>query len=223
MSGITGAAIGGGLVAGVGSVGGALIGKGAAADATAAQIAGQREGADKSAALLKDFYGQSQAQLKPFMDAQLGALKQEQGFTDPNNPIYQQERTQMTNAIQRQLAAQGLLRSKNQTDLLTNMELGLNQQRMGTINSLANIGAVQQGAANTQGLGSSLASIYGGAAQNIGQAQAQGALASGQAIGGMFTGLGNAVQGAYGNYLAGNRWDQQMGLLKGLLPGAGKV
>lgn len=199
------AAIAGGALAAGGSIAGAAISSSAADDATNAQVNAQREGmrtqerlaregmsyqerqAQRSEQLLRDFFGQSQAQLKPFQDAQLQALGQAQGLTDANNPFYQQQREQMTQAIQRQLAAQGLLRSKNQVDLLGNMELGLNQQRINQINSLANLGAVQQGAANMQALGGGLANIAGNLGANVGQAfgslgsaNAQGLKAIGQ-------------------------------------------
>lgn len=239
----TAALVAGGLAA-AGSVGGAAIASKASGDATDASVQAQREAlasqeklaregmafqekqAARGDALLRDFYAQSQAQLKPFQDAQLGALGQAVGLTDANNPLYQQQRTAMTQNIQRQLAAQGLLRSKNQVDLLSNLELGLGEQRANQINALLGLGSVQQGAANAQALGGGLAGIasqlganvgssFGalGAANaqgiaNIGQTFAQGRLAQGQALGGLLSGLGNIAQGSIENQLAKDRQDK---------------
>lgn len=248
--------IAGGLAAG-GAVTGAAIGADAAGDATDASVRAQRDAmamqerlaregmtfqkgeADRGERLLREFYAQSQAQLKPFQDAQLGALGQAVGLTDPNNPIYQQQRGQMTEQIQRQLAAQGLLRSKNQVDLLSNLELGLGQQRSNQINSLLGLGAVQQGAANTQNLGGGLAQIaqnlgsnvgssfgaLGSANANslasIGQTFAQGRLAQGNALSQGIQGFGNAIQGTIGNFQGLQQREQDMLFLKSLIGGAG--
>jgi hypothetical protein len=65
------------------------------------------------------YAARARADLDPYRKASAEALKQQQGLTDPNSPIYQQQRAAMTSQIQRQLAAQGLLRSKNQSRRLT--------------------------------------------------------------------------------------------------------
>lgn len=184
-------------------------------------------------------YDQSRKDLQPFMQSQLAALGKANELTDPNNPAYQAQRAQMTQQIQRQLAAQGLLRSKNQVDLLSNLELGLEQQRIGQINALANTGATQQGAALAQQFGGGLANAYQGIGQSIGStlsglggAQAQGlanvgnilgqqSLQQGQIWGGLTTQLGNTAQGTYGNYVAQQNQAQQMALLAKLMGGAG--
>jgi hypothetical protein len=202
-------------------------------------IAFQKEQAGRSENLLREFAGKADAQLKPFQDAQLGALGQAVGLTDPNNPIYQQQRTANTQAIQRQLAAQGLLRSKNQVDLLSGLELGLNQQRGNQINSLLGLGSVQQGAANTQSLGGGLASIASNLGANVGssfgnlgaananslasmgQAQAQGIMARGNALAQGISGFGNAIQGTIGNFQGIKQREQDMLFLKSLLGGGG--
>lgn len=254
MAAITGSLIAGGLAA-AGSIGGAAIGANAAGSATDKSVNAQREGmasqerlaregmayqerqAGQSNQLLRDFYGQAQTQLKPFQDAQLGALGQAVGLTDPNNPVYQQQRDVNTQAIQRQLAAQGLLRSKNQVDLLSNLELGLNQQRVGQINSLMGLGAVQQGAQNTMGLGGGLANIASQLGANvgssfsqmgannanslaqIGQTQAQGIMANANAWGGALSGLGNIAQGTIGNIQGIGQRKEDREWLSGLIGG----
>jgi hypothetical protein len=247
-------AVGGAGLLGAGAaIGGALIGSKAAGDATDKSVAAQREAlasqerlaregmayqerqATRSDQLLRDFNAQAQTQLKPFQDAQLSALGQAQALTDPNNPLYQQQRQIETQAIQRQLAAQGLLRSKNQVDLLSNLELGLGQQRANQINALASLGAVQQGAQNTMGLGAGLASLAGNLGANvgqafgnlgaanaqgisaIGQANAQGIMGQANALAGGLTGVNNAIQGTAGNLLALNNQAGQMEWLKSLL------
>lgn len=254
MSGLTGAAIGGGLAA-VGTIGGAAISSGASKEAANTAAAAQEKALQTQERLARESiaaqtkfgqkaldaytaqYNQSRADLQPFQQAQLAALQQAQGLTDANNPIYQQRRQQVTQAIQRQLAAQGLLRSKNQLDLLTGAELGLEEQRIGQINALANLGAVQAGAAGAQQYGQGLASLYSGQGQQIGSTlsglagmQGQGIAQIGQIYGnaaaqqgqiwaGALQGVGNIAQGTYGNMLAYQQFQQNQKLVDRLTGG----
>jgi hypothetical protein len=197
----------------------------------------QQTQATRADQLLRDFNSQAQTQLKPFQDAQLAALQQAQGLTDANNPYYQQQQAQGTQAIQRELAAQGLLRSKNQVDLLTNLQLGLNQQRVSQVNSIANLGAVQQGAQNTMQLGGGLADIANTLGANVGssfqalgaananslarmgQISAQGTLQQGQIWGGLANQFGNIAQGTLGNYQSQQNQQWQQNFLQQLIGG----
>jgi hypothetical protein len=162
MSGITGAIVVGGSAL-AGTVAGGLIAKSgaeaagqSAADATVEaakiqaqstdkSIAAQQQMTDKAANVLREQYGIARQDLLPFQQIQLKALQDAAGLTDPNSQIYQDERRLSTESIQRQLSAQGLLRSKNQVDLLSNLEVGLNSERFNRVNQLAGIGAAQQG------------------------------------------------------------------------------
>lgn len=247
MSGVTGALIGGAVIAGGATVAGSAIASNAQSNATNAQvgaannaanaqlaatqasIAAQEQMADKAAGLFTQYTNQARADLAPFRQAQLDALAKAQGLTDPNNPYYQQQEQYNTTAIQRQLASQGLLRSKSQVDLLTNLQLGLNQQRTNEINAIAGNGAVQQSAQLSQGLGSQLGSLYGQLGGGLGssyqqqgtnlgniylgmgQAIGQGAAAQGQIAAGMVNGIGNTVQGTIGNYLSLSMLNKMMG------------
>lgn len=216
-------------VAGAATIGAAAISSSAAGDAADAQLSAEEKArrsqertAQQSEAFLREQSGIAREDLAPYRQAQAQALGQLQGFSDENNPIYQQQRQFQTQQIQQQLAAQGLLRSKNQTDLLQNLELGLSQQRLGVISGLSNLGAAQQSASISQNLGLGLANsqqalgaALGSSFARAGQAQAQGALGQGQAIGGGLVGLGNIAQGAYGNYQAQQQQDKLFALLGG--------
>jgi hypothetical protein len=208
------AAIGiGSAVAGVGSIAGGLIAKGGAKDAADAAASAQREGIASQERLAREGLGVAreqnawaQGQLAPFIQSQLSANRQLAAFADPNNSAYSEQRDFSTRQIQQQLAAQGLLRSRGQGDSLANLELGLNQQRLGVIQGLAGTGAAQNAAQLAQGYGGQAAQILGGAGQGIGsslaqmgQTQMQGILGQTQAIGGIVGGLGNIVQGGIGS------------------------
>lgn len=256
MSGITGAIVVGGSAL-AGTVAGGLIAKSgaqaagqSAADATVEaakiqaastdkSIAAQQQMTDKAANVLREQYGIARQDLLPFQQVQLKALQDAAGLTDPNSQIYQDERRLSTESIQRQLSAQGLLRSKNQVDLLSNLEVGLNSERFNRVNQLAGIGAAQQGAALSQGLGGSLSGLYGnlgqnigstfqnsgntlaGLYQNLGQVRGQTALAGSQAIGGIVAGGSNALQGVFANVNAMNNQQAQLALLNKLMGGGG--
>lgn len=205
------AAVIGGIIGGAGSVGGAAIGAGAAGSAadkqTAANresMAAQKDAAAKASEYLKRYSSVARNDLQPLANAQTAGIQGLVGLTDPNNPYYQQQRDVNTQAIQRQLAAQGLLRSRAQADQLSNLELGLNQQRTGILGSLAGLGAIQQQSAGAQGLGQGLAGIQqmvgqqiGSAFQNQGQIQAQAGMQQANAWSGGLAGLGNAMQGIF--------------------------
>ncbi len=254
--GTTAALIAGGLAA-AGTVGGSLINSSAQGDATDAATKGQREAmaaqermaregiayqerqANQSLDFLKQQYQDAQGQLKPYGDIQLDATKQLAGFQDASNPIYQAQRERMTQAIQQQLAAQGLLRSGRQTESLTDLELGLNQQRLGVSQGLAGLGAsqglaglsqsyganvagVQQGLGQT--VGSSLSGLGGAQAQsatNLAQLQAQRIQAQGQNTAGMLSGLTNIAGNTLGALAANDPNSFQNRLLASLSGGAG--
>ena len=211
MSVATAAIIGGGVAA-AGAVGGALINKGAQVDATNAQvqanresIAFQREQAEKAAALLE-----------PFRQVQLGAVGQIQQLTTPGSDLENQQRRVATQAMQRELASQGLLRSGAQARGLGNLELGLAEQRYSRLNQLAGLGAAQGQAGIYQGLGQGI----GNSLMQQGQIQAQGALAQGQASAGMFSGVGNVIQGTLGNLVADRRYRDELAFLNKRFGGA---
>lgn len=239
--GTTAAIIGGGLLAAGGSVAGSLIGGAAQDDATNASIQANREAmaqqerlaregmayqerqANSSLDFLKKQYADAQAQLAPFSKAQVGALEQAVGMTDPNNQIYQKRREQMTQQIQQQLAAQGLLRSKNQNDLLTGLELGLEEQRLGQVNALLGNGANQSLAGLAQNYGGNVAAIQGQLGQTVGSqfgAMGQNAMANGQSLAnlnasrilagaqntqGLISGLTNIGSNMIGGFQAANQ------------------
>ncbi len=254
--GTTAALIAGGLAA-AGTVGASVIGadaQGAAGrtaentqrDALAQQERLAREGmayqerqANSSLDFQRQQYNDAQAQLRPYGDIQLQATKDLQGFTDPNNPIYQQQRQQMTQQLQQQLAAQGLLRSRDQVDNLGNIELGLNQQRLGVQQGLAGLGASQGLAGLSQQYGQNVAGIQNNLGSQVGSqfgAMGQNALASGQSLAqlnsqrilagaqgtqGLISGLGNIGQNVIGSFAANDPNTFQNRLLASLMGGQG--
>lgn len=215
--GTTGAIIAGTAIAGAGAgVIGSAIGASGAKDAAKTAADAQAKGIDaqtgltrEGLALLKQQYLDSQAQLAPFVDSQKRNLSKLEAFTDPSNPLYQQQRDFSTQQIQRQLAAQGLLRSRAQGDSLSNLELGLADKRLAILQGLAGTGAGQNAAQLSMGYGTQASSLLGGTAQSIGSSfaelgkiQGQGILGSTQAVqGGLSTGF-NALQGGLGSYLS---------------------
>jgi hypothetical protein len=250
--GTTAAIIGGSLLAAGGSIAGAAINSSAQDDALSAGEKGQREAlaaqerlaregiayqerqANSSLDFLKQQYQDAQGQLKPYGEIQLDATKQLAGFQDANNPIYQQQRDRMTQAIQQQLAAQGLLRSGRQTASLTDLELGLNQQRLGVSQGLAGLGAAQNSAGLSQqyggqvagiqqglgqSVGSSLSGIGGAQAQsatNLAQLQAQRIQAGAQNTSSLIGGLTNIGSNALGAFAQNDPNSFQNRLLKSL-------
>lgn len=215
------AAIGGGILSNVAT---GLINSSATGDATAAQLAAndktlafQKDQAAKAEKFLREQTALARQDLQPFRDSQLAATQQLQGLADPNSELFQQQRSINTQAIQRQLAAQGLLRSRNQSDLLSNLEIGLNQSRAGILGQLSGMGAAQGQAGIAQGLGGSLNSLYqnttegiGSSLQNVGRLQAGGILGQAQALTGMIGGINNSIQGGIGSFM---QQQQNQGLL----------
>lgn len=196
---------------GAAAIGGSAISAGAAGSAADKQMAGSREAiaaqkdaSEKASGYLKQYSSQARQDLQPLTNAQTGAVQGLMGLTDPNNPFYQQQRDVNTQAIQRQLAAQGLLRSRAQGDQLSTLELGLNQQRQGIMQGLASLGAIQQNSQIAQGLGQGLAGIQQGLGQQIGsafqhqgQVQAQAGMQQANAWAGGLAGLGNVLTGTF--------------------------
>ncbi len=196
----TALAVGGGLAA-AGSVAGGVIG----ANTTKKAGEQQASAADKSIDFQKQQFEQSRQDLEPFRQSQLLALQQQQQLTDPNSQVYEQQRGINTQAIQRQLASQGLLRSKSQVDLLSNLELGLNQQRLGVIGGIAGNGATE----GIVGLRNNLSQNVGSAFQNFGQNQAQTTLAGAQNTLGVLQGVNNSFQGGLGGLIQLNNQKTQ--------------
>lgn len=196
------ALIAGGIAAS-GAVAGAAINSSAAGDATNSQLQAQRE----SIAFQKEQAAKAEAALQPFRDSQLNAMQQLQGLADPNSQLFQAQRNLSTQAIQRQLSAQGLLRSRNQSDLLSNLEVGLAQNRANILGGLANTGAGQSLAGVYQNTGNSVGSSLAQIGQTIGAGQMAGANALNSGI----QGVNNAFQGAIGGYQS---YQQNQSLLK---------
>lgn len=234
--GIETALIGAGVASAAGSVAGAAIGSGAASDAASAQVLANRESIAAQKEMTQkalDFYGKQYSQarqdLEPFREAQISALRDLQGFTDANSEFYQNERQQATEAIQRQLAAQGLLRSRKQVDLLSGLESDLTRSRLNVLGSLAGNNAAQQASTLAQTYGSvgaqSLATLgqnIGSSFQNMGQAQANAALQQGQLWSGAVQGVGNTLSGLAGDVSLLPAYKRIYGRLGGgQAPGAG--
>lgn len=210
----TAIAIGAGAAA-AGTVGSGLIQKGAAEDAAQAQaqatdksIEFQKQEGERARQFIREQSNQARSDLQPFRDAQLSALGRLQASLDPNSQTTQLERQQATQAIQRTLAAQGLLRSRKQSDLLQDLELGLLRRRDSINQGILGLGAAQAQANIANATGSSLANLSQQLGQNIGtsfvqggQAAAQGFLNSGSATAGIFSGLNNVAQGTLSNAL----------------------
>lgn len=220
------AAIIGGVVAGAGSAAGGAIQAGGAKDAASAQLTANRESiaaqermAEKAAGLLREQSAIAREDLAPFRAAQLGALNSIQSLTTPGSDLEIQQRKIGQEEILRNLSAQGLTRSKAQTDLLSNLELGLNQQRYDRLNQLAGLGAAQQSAQVSQNLGGGLAGIYGGLGQQVGQSihqqgqiMGQNSLNQANLLAGGIQGIGNAFQGSLNNIVQSQVY-KKLGLL----------
>lgn len=227
-------AIGGGLSA-VGGIASGLIGAGAADDAANAQagatresIAAQERMAEKAIAAQREQAGIARDDLSPFRASQLKALGGLEQLAEAGNPFEKQQRERATQAIQAQLAAQGLLRSKKQVDLLGNLETDLAsqafQQRAGILSGLAGTGAVQTSAGISQGLGSGIAGTYGAlgsgvgsSLQQLGQQIGAGQIGRANAIGGIFSGVNNAFQGTLAGLNAQGMQQQNMDFQNAIL------
>ena len=144
---------------------------------------------------LERFFGRAEGALAPQAEAQRAGLAGLQGFADPNSEFFKAQRAASTQAIQRQLAAQGLLGSGKQRQQLTELELGLTGQRLGVLGQLSQAGGGALGqlaglnfsqggrlAGLETGIGSSLASIAGGFQNQLAQLRlAEGDIRAGKA------------------------------------------
>jgi len=243
----------GGALGGIGSVAGAAIGSSGAQSAAEAQAAAmlksaeiqraanrdsiqaQEKAAGKAESFLREQAGIARQDLAPLRAAQTQAIQQLQGLSQEGNPLEVRQRQAATQQIQRQLAAQGLLRSKNQVDLLSGLELGLAEQRTGVLSGLAGLGALQSQANIAQGLGQGLAQIQGGLGAGIGssfqqlgaqlgqnqmqvgQIFGQNALAQAQALQGGLAGVNNSIQGILQSSLAQKQRASDQEFLTGLV------
>ena len=182
---------------------------------------------EKARGFLEKSFGDARAQIQndPFLNQRreigLSALRTMQESLDPSSSFFQNERKVATDAVSKRLASQGLLRSGRQSQLLTDIELGLARERFNrasllagqtpdTASSLSNLD-LQLGTALAQGsfnLGNQVSSIFsnlganqGSALQagsaNIGQLNLAGAQAQAQGI----TGLANLFNSGLSNFL----------------------
>jgi hypothetical protein len=208
----------------------AMLGASATRDAAQAGADAQTEGARIQERIAReglDFQKQqadlARQDLAPIREAQTYGLDQLKLMAGGTNPLEQQQRAMATQQIQQQLASQGLLRSKSQVDLLSNLELGFNQQnqdrRLNILGMLSGTGGGQSSANILAGLGQSggaalgnLGASIGSSFANAGNMIAQGGLQATQQILQGVQGTANMALGAYGGY-------QQNQLLKSYLAG----
>jgi len=125
----------------------------------------------------------------------LGATQELQGLADPNSQFFSQQRDRSQEAVRRQLAAQGLLRSTAQGDQLSNIEVGLEQNRAQILSSLAGNGA-SQAFAQTSGNMANAANQFGQNEAAQGNVLAQGFLNQGQIgsnLATQFTNIGGGI------------------------------
>jgi hypothetical protein len=186
MSGFTGAALIGTAAAGIGA---AVISSNAASSAADKQAQGLRE----QLAFQERENRRAEELLRPFRGIQLEAATRLRGLAEAGNPEEMAEREYITKAIQRKLAAQGLLRSSKQGAGLAELEVGLAQRRANILQALSGAGggAVGQAAAQISSGGAAGGQVLG----QIGSTLGAGTIAGNPA-----TGINNAVQGALGNY-----------------------
>lgn len=207
-------ALGSGALAAGGAIAGGEAARGGAVAAGQAQLQAQRESiaaqtrqSEEALKFLREQAAISREELAPLREIQVGALEQLRGLATPGSPLEQAQRTQATTQIQRQLAAQGLLRSGTQVQGLTNLELGLAQQRQNILAGLAGTGgaqglagiAGQLGAGQAQiatGLGQQIGTSLGQQGRILGQQALGGAAATQAQIGGVTSALG-ATLGAF--------------------------
>lgn len=157
-----------------------------------------------------------QALLKPYVDAGLGSLNQQQSLLGlngadaqkqsidalQNSPQMQAYINQGENAMRQNAAATGGLRGGNfqgalaqyRPNLLNNM-IQQQYQNLGGITALG-----QSSAAGVGNVGMQSANNIGNLLQASGNAQAGAALAQGQAQANMYAGIGNAIGSGLGMY-----------------------
>lgn len=205
--GTTGAIIGGSVIGAGASLVGSAIGANSASAAADAQLKFQREGLDyqkQQSERAYNFMTDEQKRFEPFRESQLRAISQLEGLADPNNPYAASERKISTDAIQRTLAAQGLLRSSAQGTELQNLELGLAQRRQNILQALAGTGAGAQAASMGQNIGQSLlnsGSQIGSQFGQMGQTVGAGLMGQGQAWQQGVGQINNAFQGGVSNFM----------------------
>jgi hypothetical protein len=212
------------IVGGGAALGSAAIGAIGAGNAASAQERATRDSLKMQQRMAREgmAYAERQAELSrkelaPFRELQLRALGQVSELSDPNSALARAERSRATEAVQRQLAAQGLLRSRAQGDSLANMELGFASENFNRQNALAGIGAAQGIAAGYQGLGQQGLSSYSNLGQSIGQTIQAGGAGQAQA----YMAGANAIQGGF--QIANNSFQSILGAsqLNKLLAGSG--
>jgi hypothetical protein len=192
-----------------GALGSAAIGAGAAGGAADAQKRSQ----DEMIAFQKEQQQKALEFLAPFRNAGVAATEKLAGLAEPGSELERLTRDQSTEAIQRQLAAQGLLRSTAQGDQLSNLEVGLAQNRAAILQALSG-----QGANAAAGQASSLGNfgqLIGAGMQASGQAQAQGILGGAQAAMGGISGLNNVIQNTVSSIASQEQAKQLMEALTG--------
>lgn len=178
---IGGAVIGGGATIAASSIAGNAAKEAAktSADATERAIAVQREDADKAI-----------AELRP--------------FTDPTSAYAESEREAATKAIQRKLAAQGLLNSGGQVRGLVDLERSLADRRLNAATAIAGIRA---------GVGPNVANTITSGANT----QVQTGLAGADAARSGLVSLNNLVQGLGSSFLTLNNQKIQQEQFNSLL------
>lgn len=193
MSGLTGAAVVGGIAA-AGGIASAVISSNAASSAADQQAQGLRE----QMAFQERENRRAEALLAPFRAIQLDAAGKLRGLTEFGNPAEEMERRAMTQAIQRKLAAQGLLRSGSQGKHLTDLEIGLSNRRANILAALSGAGGGAAG--QTAGMITEGGARVGQGFGQIGSTIGAGTIARGNAASGGISSVNNAAQGALGNY-----------------------
>ena len=187
-------------------VGASVIGGFAQASAAKKAAAAQERSADKQIALNKETYADQTQRFAPFLGAGTNALKGYQfemglgaapdgyrGFQE--TPGYQFQRQQGIGAIDASAAARGNLLSGSTLKGLTEFGQGLASQEYGNyLNRLAGLASSGQNAAGMQAAaGNTYAQNTGNALASIGNAQAAGAIGTGNAISGITDNLTSAL------------------------------
>lgn len=188
-------ALGTSAILGLGSIAGAAAQSSAARSATRAQT----DAANRQIDLQREVYNDQTARFEPFYQGGQNALQAllfEQGLGQAPTidgqayqgigmtPAAQFALGQGTDAIQASMAARGGLRSGNALQALEGYRFGLAAQDRDTqLNRLAGLAGMGQASAGMQAqAGSAFASGAGNALANMGDAQAAGAIARGNAI-----------------------------------------
>jgi hypothetical protein len=191
-----------GIIAGVGSIGSAVVGSKAASKASDAQVQAAQLGVDEMRAAreqMRQLLSPYVAAGGPALQAQLAALglsgpEAQQAFVaqQEQSPIFQALARQGEEAILQQASATGGLRGGNTQGALAqfrpamlNQFLEQQYNRLGGMTALGQQSAAGVGASGTQTAGN-IANLF----QQQGAARAGGAMAQGQAIGGLFGGIG---------------------------------